>query len=1241
MDAHDTLLISCGNAKSRNILCSIFEDNYNLLETDNTHQTLLLLEQNINYIAAILLDLTVQDKIDEDILSKIEMTALSAEIPIIMVVEDNSPDSAAHAFERNAMDIIFPHDEPHLIMYRVQKIIELCRNKWILKDRIEEQTSLLRHFNDTLVDALASIIEYRSTESGKHILRIRRFTQILLEEVAVSCPEYELTEETIKIISSASALHDVGKISIPDSILNKPGALTAEEWSVMKSHTTAGSKILETFHDIVNSDYFRYAHNICHYHHERWNGGGYPEGISGDDIPICAQVVGLVDAYDALVNKRVYKDAVSYNIAVHMILNGECGVFSNKLLECFKAVTGKFEETARAYADGLSPKTENFDVTLPSPAKFDAQNSLHRLQNKYQALLHIINCTAIEINLDKRIFHILYNPYPDLAKLGLSSSFEDIKKVLYKIVVPEDHHKLHSIFYEDFPRIMNGDTKKQVYHIRTLGASKSDINSYAVTIIVANTSDASNVLLVTCQRERTVIGMDESIYSSGDYLPKDAVYGLLSNIYKCRNDNFLTLEYGSPAFFTSIGYTAEELKKIHNNKLVNIILPEDYTTAHNGLLKQLEKGKTATQIFRIRHKDGNIVSVLNCSQLVTLEDGTEYFYGIQYDITSKTTENNEVQFTLEQYQNVLEQTDTAVFEWDAVTDTIAYSKQWYKLFGYNPISEKFSTELKKRSHFHPDDIPAFLDGIEKMKNGDTTSAIEARIAKSDGRYLWCRIRAGAIYDSKGKLLKVYGLLLNIDEEKRAVKTLKAQAERDSLTQLFNKQAGRKHVEEFLSSDPTPSGALILIDLDNFKRVNDQFGHMFGDTILSQAAIKIKRFFRSHDIVARIGGDEFMVLIKDLSEPNLIKQRCSQILERFSSTFAHLYKNCNLGCSIGIALIPEHGKSYQELFQRADQALYYAKGSGKNKFCFYSEDISVHFSLKKNITALNEHIDSNDEPVLTENNTIQHAFHQLYKTKDIESGINNVLKIVGQKMDVSRVYVFENNAENTHCSNTFEWCNEGIAPEINNLQNISYEEDIPGFKDLYNEHGILYCSDITELPKPVYDILQPQGIKSLLHCSIMDNGVFKGYIGFDDCSSNRLWTKEQINTLTFFSAMISVYILKHRAEENAAQQANDMLNILNAQNSWIYVIDPDTNELLFLNDKTRSLAEDVSVGMPCYKIKGLNERCADCPAINIKELKSNKKTLCNKRFNLNIEATATLIKWREKEACLISCNELKN
>ncbi len=188
---------------------------------------------------------------------------------------------------------------------------------------------------------MSSVVEFRSLESGEHIQRVKFYTRMLLKYVVKSYPEYRLSKEAVDLIVSASALHDLGKIAIPDNILLKPGKLTKEEFDEMKKHTIYGCELLENFKQ-DEDDFYQYCYEICRYHHERYDGRGYPDGLKGEDIPIWAQVVAIADVYDALVSKRVYKAAYALDEAAQMILNGECGVFSPVILDCFQQAKDEF-----------------------------------------------------------------------------------------------------------------------------------------------------------------------------------------------------------------------------------------------------------------------------------------------------------------------------------------------------------------------------------------------------------------------------------------------------------------------------------------------------------------------------------------------------------------------------------------------------------------------------------------------------------------------------------------------------------------------------------------------------------------------------------------------------------------------------------------------------------------------------------------------------------------------------------
>ncbi len=328
MMKRDTILIVDDMEVNRAILHGVFETQYNLLEAENGEQALLLLEAYHGQIAALLLDLMMPVMNGYQVMEEMRERGEFTDVPVVVITAEDSVEHEVRAFDLGASDIVKKPFEPHVVKRRIQNIIELNLHRLNQEELIAEQAARLRESNAVMIDALSSIIEYRSVETGQHIQRIRMFAKVLLEDVSRCYAEYGLNERNIDMIASALSMHDIGKIAIPDSILNKPGRLTPEEFEIMKTHSVKGCEILAGLDRMSDQEYLQYAYNICRYHHERWDGSGYPDGLKGDSIPVCAQVVGIADCYDALTTDRVYRKALPAGQAVNMILNGECGAFS-------------------------------------------------------------------------------------------------------------------------------------------------------------------------------------------------------------------------------------------------------------------------------------------------------------------------------------------------------------------------------------------------------------------------------------------------------------------------------------------------------------------------------------------------------------------------------------------------------------------------------------------------------------------------------------------------------------------------------------------------------------------------------------------------------------------------------------------------------------------------------------------------------------------------------------------------
>ena len=353
----ETLLIVDDMKLNREVLKSIFADKYNILEASNGIEAIDMVLENFDNIILILLDIIMPDADGFYVLEKMKKNGLLGKIPVILVTSSEDAQDEIKGYDMGVADVIhkYPFDA-HVVRRRVENTIDLYRHRNHLNALVESQTSImkmqakrLRETSDFIIETLSTVVEFRNLESGEHVKRIKLFTNLFLKNLAIVHPEYNLDDETIENITIASAMHDVGKIAIPDSILLKPTKLTPEEYEIVKTHTTKGCEILEKFHFIGNPKIFKLCYSICRSHHERWDGRGYPDGLRGDEIPLAAQVVSIADAYDALVNKRCYKNAYSHEEAVRMILSGECGKFSPDMMENLISVQESFSALSQEH----------------------------------------------------------------------------------------------------------------------------------------------------------------------------------------------------------------------------------------------------------------------------------------------------------------------------------------------------------------------------------------------------------------------------------------------------------------------------------------------------------------------------------------------------------------------------------------------------------------------------------------------------------------------------------------------------------------------------------------------------------------------------------------------------------------------------------------------------------------------------------------------------------------------------
>ena len=347
-----SILIVDDSEMNRVILNEMLKDEYRVLEADNGRAALDMVDRYGDELSLVLLDIVMPGMNGFEVLGELSRRTVADSLPIIMISSEDSDDVVLRAYELGASDYINRPFDARVVRRRVSNTIRLYAKQRRLTSLLSQQYNARVKNSRMLIDIMAGVMELRNGESGLHVTHIEKLTELLLGCLVHRSDQFPLDNEQRSTIAMASALHDIGKMSIDDAILNKPGRLTAEEFEIMKTHTTLGADmLLELGRQHTGNPLLEYAYQIARWHHERWDGKGYPDGLKGDAIPIAAQVVSVADVYDALTSVRVYKDAIPHQEAIQMILDGKCGQFNPLLLDCLLEVQDRIAETLARPAD--------------------------------------------------------------------------------------------------------------------------------------------------------------------------------------------------------------------------------------------------------------------------------------------------------------------------------------------------------------------------------------------------------------------------------------------------------------------------------------------------------------------------------------------------------------------------------------------------------------------------------------------------------------------------------------------------------------------------------------------------------------------------------------------------------------------------------------------------------------------------------------------------------------------------
>lgn len=554
------------------------------------------------------------------------------------------------------------------------------------------------------------------------------------------------------------------------------------------------------------------------------------------------------------------------------------------------------------------------------------------------------------------------------------------------------------------------------------------------------------------------------------------------------------------------------------------VLPIDRLVRENGLYAGAE-GEYALESYRA---DGSKFW-LGVNYRVINEQGSLMLYAALSDISDRVASMRHETAEEQMYNVLLSESGTILFDYKADPDSLTYFSLDNNGTRHIDVIDRLLENTEEFTMLGDVDRTNFIFMLNKLLKEPGTSELPVRITV-DGYPRRHKIFMKSVCDSDNRVFEIVGKIEDIEDELARLEKIQTKAMYDSLcVNIYNKATTEELIRGEL--EHSTGGALLMIDVDDFKSINDNLGHMFGDEFLKKFASTVKGVFRDTDIVGRYGGDEFFVFMPHVSAA-LAEKKGQAILDQVTGIEVPLPGGVK--SSVGISVVNPDNRSYSQLLKQADSALYNAKNSGKNQVVVFNSDTMTEGSYR---TADNsKHGTSN--VVLSSNpnsaaSTFMRVFSALYSSSDINDGINQILELVGKEYNVSRAYIFEDSPDGKYCSNTFEWCADGVQSEKDSLQMVSYDDDLGGcYRDNMNDDGIFYCHDVSALEDPGQrEILMRQGVKSLLQCSLTDGGKFKGFVGFDECRSNRFWTQEQIDSLVFLSHVISIFLMKERSKKN--------------------------------------------------------------------------------------------------------------
>lgn len=596
--------------------------------------------------------------------------------------------------------------------------------------------------------------------------------------------------------------------------------------------------------------------------------------------------------------------------------------------------------------------------------------------------------------------------------------------------------------------------------------------------------------------------------------------------------------YANETFYQLTAYSKSEFKTEIQNCYDKLIMDEDIRKIAKEAEQAIRTGKEFSVLYKIERKDKIHIWCRMDGRFIYEKDDI-YLYCMIIDVSESVKQQNKLIKEKEYLMQMKSLKKDVVFEYSITSDEIELSTESDKASVHRYFIDNYEDLMINHGKIYADDIKIFQQFCKELKCIKKYIQLEFRVQQENGAYHWMSVQGKRIFDQKGKPIRVLGTIENIHERKLKELKLIEQTKKDSLTQLYNKKTAKKLIEDYLAAGSRKSAVFAVIDLDNFKNINDRMGHLYGDQVLLTIAQAIQSEISDLDIASRFGGDEFIVFLKELDSLEQAEIRVERLCSRIREAFSKELSGKKITCSIGAAVTPDDGKVLSELFMKADKAMYYAKQQGRDCYKFFCKENETFFNqYEKNFYHPGNSL--NEERLDLKKNIIWFAFELLEDMCDIRETLDTLISNVGVSFGLNRVLLVEDENEGDSLELRYDWhCNcEKIQKK--NAGRFSREE----WEDLNNQfdkNHIYVCPDVENFQgsERLKNILRELSVKSVLICRVKRKNQKYGYACFADCMTKRIWTKEEARNFQMLTRVMCSYIENDNAYKESEKRVKQL------------------------------------------------------------------------------------------------------